>query len=394
LGFDIEMMSRCPNCKKKWKSAPATCSCGRPFAFHSFRFLGQTDENFLSIIADLEASNLKESLHYTINQLFVAWQKNGLKKNDATHARFRLSLSLFFVMGYLQNIYVSYGLTLLMFLSWMGWSEKIFSVFFKIRLFRFLSHLWILISFALSYQLITLSFHLLPSLLIAFASSIQLIYGQSLMDKDDFMNQFSRWKKVHGFKNLIEKPTLQTPKPDLQAQALYEYDVPNLLIVDQDIMVDFLVENHFHQRHKVLIFSFQTYPRYMALQARRILAEHGENVQVFIWHRDHISVEEVRDKLKTLGILRIGKNQPKIIELGWRNQDLEKIEQFLGFMPKNFSVFPLDVLFPRQIISLLDQCIEKKLAINHPSIKPRDLRSIAKSDGKSDSKSAGKPEAS
>ena len=52
------------------------------------------------------------------------------------------------------------------------------------------------------------------------------------MDKDDFMNQFSRWKKVHGFKNLIEKPTLQTPKPDLQAQALYEYDVPNLLIVD------------------------------------------------------------------------------------------------------------------------------------------------------------------
>ncbi len=369
-------MISCPNCQKKWYQPVNQCECGRFFAFASSHW-GISDQEFMGIIEETEESQLKEPLYYTMHQLLMTWRKNRFRATYQSESKLLLALNSIFWIYYFENIYLTYGFTFLALLSWFKFVQKPLIYLFKLRIIRFLSVIFFLFTISWIYFHFKISYHIIPICILSFAAMVERIYSKSQSSYDDFLAQFQRWKKLHGFARLIEKPQLQTPKPELQ-ESLYEYDINDILLVEQDLLVDFLVKNGFHKRHKILILSFQAYPRYSALQLRRLMSDLGaEKITVFIYHKEHTTPQSLKETLQHLGIQRIGKKQAKVIYLGVTPRDQQKISDWIDVpRPVTPVLSAFELLKPKQILSVLDQCITQRVGIHHASIKPRNLKEI------------------
>ena len=176
------------------------------------------------------------------------------------------------------------------------------------------------------------------------------------------MMHMQRWRKYHRIKGLLSQPTLQRPFPELQGEALYDYNVRKILIVDQDLTVDFLVKNGFHKHHHLLIFSFNVYPNYMAQFARRILTMH-DDVVVYLLHQEGLSATHVKQHLRQIGV----KAQHRLIHLGFRRRDRSKISRHLGFYPRDWSSFSVDTLPPHALFEGLISSIKAESTL-HPHL--------------------------
>ena len=124
---------------------------------------------------------------------------------------------------------------------------------------------------------------------------------------------------------------------------MYDYQVRNILIVDQDLTVDFFVKNGFHQKWSTLIFSTQKYPHYMSQLAFRLLANHSD-VKVFLLHKENKGLDEIRKKLRGIGV-----KSHKIIVLGLHKSSKYFLIKHLGFSPINWSEWHVDTLPPHSL---------------------------------------------
>ena len=280
---------------------------------------------------------------FTLNQLYLAWQAPKIK--TLSHPLFRLYMVLplaYFISTYKEALSdVGFGLLTLLImippLSMLG-GYLIGQKWIRFLLKWINMGLLIGISWWWRFDLA-----LIPPLLLGVESLIERTYRSRLAGKNAFMREYNRWNTLYPISNLLIKPSLQKPLVEFQESALYNYDVRKILIVDQDLTVDFFVKNGLHRHEEISIFSLQGYPKYMSSVAQRILFEH-DDVLIFILLREGFDLDKTTKRLRQLGV-----KAHRIVHLGWNKKDRPQIYTHLGTPPLEWNPLLIDTISPHAL---------------------------------------------
>lgn len=138
---------------------------------------------------------------------------------------------------------------------------------------------------------------------------------------DEFMKIVNRWRE-HGKKmdKYISEPSLHDPPPDWPEADIYDYGVTSVLIVNRDILVDWLVLNNFHAEHHCAVISAEGYPKYICSRIVPMLQD-DPSIPVYLLH----------DSMKQKMMLSPGVEQliggRKTVDIGLFEDDVEDIGQ-------------------------------------------------------------------
>ncbi len=154
-----------------------------------------------------------------------------------------------------------------------------------------------------------------------------------------------RWKAVHatkGLEKLIEEPSMHQPPPDWPEPDLYDYGFEKLIIVQRDILVDWLVLNNMHASERALIISETGYPQYLFQHAARTLEE-NPRLPVYLLHDPTPAGDEMQQRVRNSNLLAL--HDREIIDLGLSTADCQKMKgmQKIGADPEKSDV-PIDTL--------------------------------------------------
>jgi len=202
------------------------------------------------------------------------------------------------------------------------------------------------------------SLALLPPVLIGLGARFDVNYLKTRASKARFVEQFQRWNALHPLSDLLDKPRMQLPSSEHQG-GLYDEDVRKILIVDQDLTVDILAKNGLHKRDKLLLLSLQKYPEPTAKFARRILALHPEEVEVYVLHHERRSQALINEQLRAIGVTP----RHRTLSIGWESADLPRVISHLGFKPFDWGVFAVDTLSPKSLLEGVASAIAVRLPL-------------------------------
>jgi hypothetical protein len=158
---------------------------------------------------------------------------------------------------------------------------------------------------------------------------------------DDFKILLKRWESRYGKdEKLLVQPRLQEPPPDWPEADIYDYGVSKILIVQQDIYVDYLVLNGFHADASVVIISESGYPHYIFKRVQQLLRENSD-LCVYILHDSTTEGQSMRKRIKYSEPFNI--REHTIIDLGFSPENVKSLKGFSATLPKknNFEM-PLD----------------------------------------------------
>ncbi len=150
-----------------------------------------------------------------------------------------------------------------------------------------------------------------------------------------------KWKLAKGdIPKLIESESLQEPPPDWTEGDIYDYGVERILIVERDLLVDWLVLNSFHADQRALILAASGYPKYLMAIAQRLLHENA-NLPVFLLH-DSTMVGQMMQQHSSFRELLEGH---PVVDLGLYPDDVKGLRRLRYLKPKrrNFEI-PVDFL--------------------------------------------------
>lgn len=202
------------------------------------------------------------------------------------------------------------------------------------------------------------SLALLPPLLLGLGARFDVNYLKTRASKARFVEQFQRWNTYQPLSELLDKPRMQLPHPEHQG-GLYDEEVRKILIVDQDLTVDILAKNGLHKRDHLLLLSLQKYPEPAAKFARRLLALHPRDVEVYVLHNEQRSQAQVTQQLRALGVTP----RHRTLHIGWGTSELRHLISHLGFHPFDWEVFAVDTLSPKSLIESVASAIAVGLPI-------------------------------
>lgn len=355
----------CPDCLSKVKYKFTTCpSCERRFVFNSH--FGTNDQAWSKLI-----DQVSENGHYffTLNQLYLAWQAPKIKTLSYPLFRLYLFLPLTCVITLYLNSIPYLGLGLFILLLLIPPFSTIGGLLIKskwIRRLAFWGNVGVLVSISWWWSF---DLALIPPLLLGVESFFERTYRSRLAGKDAFMQEFTRWHKAYPISSLLTKPLLQKPIKDFQESALYNYNLRKLLIVDQDLTVDFFVRNGMHKNEEISIFSLQGYPKYMYSVAQRILFEH-EDVLIYVLLKEGSDINKVTSRLRQLGV-----KAHRIIYLGWSKKDRTQVYKHLGVQPLEWNPLLIDTLSPHALFEGVSFCLKSEKPLVH-HLKPQKKVSV------------------
>ena len=307
-----------------------------------------TDQEWLNLIEDVREGG---RYRYTLNQLYIQWQRARVLRIYQSMFRVFFAILLGWISSYIPPsvalVAVSALSLLILFPPFIYIGGIVFRRY-KTRRLGLLCSIGILTASPLWFRY---DLSMIPPMLLGGLSVIEWFYRSSKTNKYRFMLHLQRWKKLYRVKGLLIKPRLQAPREELQGDSLYNYEIKKILIVDQDLTVDFLTMNGFHEEESVLICSLQLYPQYTAQFIKRLLF--NEEVVLFLLHRDGRSLNEVTQNLKKLGV-----RKHRIVHLGWRVRDRGKLVDHLGFTPLDWDFFAVDTLSPHSLFTGLQSALE------------------------------------
>ncbi|MEM7479147.1 MAG: hypothetical protein AAF483_29535 [Planctomycetota bacterium] len=267
---------KCPKCEKDHQAKLGmVCSCSYRFTFNpkSRETFGFTDGKFL---AAYRKASQNETAHFTLTQLYAAYCANI--KNSA------VPLYIVSAVAFLISIFFV-------------WTEVVVG------------------AFGLGIAVLT--------------------FGAALYSKafvipwQQFQVHASRWyaegKETPG---VLVEPSLHQPPPNWSEEDIYSYGVERILIVNRDILVDLLVFNNVHAEQRMLVLSESGYPSYLQSVARKLLDERAD-LPVFLLHDATRDCQNMERRLREQSWLGI--RQHKVIDLGLKPSDFEKIKRTKNF---------------------------------------------------------------
>ncbi|MCB9660034.1 MAG: hypothetical protein H6726_20460 [Sandaracinaceae bacterium] len=228
---------KCPSCQRTHKRRDGlTCACGAAFVFDPKDKYNFTDTRFAKVLRRVSAGYTRS---FTKGQLRTA-----------------------FVLEYQQRALGSLG------------GAVLFAVFMAgiigvlgVGVF----HTWW--GFALGPVLT-------PPMLVAHRRSARRV----IPSRHEVESWITRWTQNRGpIKGLLREPSLSAPTPYRDAKDLFDYGVAHLLVVDSDLLVDFLVLNGWAAQHHCLVVSHTGYPTHAVPLAHRFLGEQPD-LPVWLYH--------------------------------------------------------------------------------------------------------------
>ena len=285
---------KCPECGRNWKrSGGMTCQCRYPFAFDP-KSDGLTDGRFMAATA---AASGQGARWFTPNQLYSAlWLRR------ATRLR---------------------------------WIYAIGAGLAGLVIGGFLGGAWWLLG--------------VPAAVLGFQLGRSRKSGPTL---PEFAAQMARWQQ-HGrdlnMARLLQEPSLHEPPPQWAEPDIYDYGVERIIIVQHDLLVDWLVKNDLHTEQRALILSESGYPEYLLSAARRQLEERPDT-PVFLLHDPgyaaSVMLENLRLKLPAL-------EQAQSTDLGLFESHLRRFPTLRHARSPAVDMLPWGVLHGALVAALL-----------------------------------------
>jgi len=162
---------------------------------------------------------------------------------------------------------------------------------------------------------------------------------------ETWCNYVKRWKLKHGADGLekyIDQPALHEPPPKWPEADLYDYGFEKLIIVQRDVLVDWLVLNNLHAGQRALIVAENGYPRYLLKRARKTLTA-NPHLPVYVLHDPTPDGDGMVERVRNSPLFELGNRE--IIDLGLRVEDCSRMKGMskIGADPTERDI-PLDTL--------------------------------------------------
>ncbi len=172
-----------------------------------------------------------------------------------------------------------------------------------------------------------------------------------------------RWLRAQPMPKRLSKPNLHKPPPEWKEGDVYDYGAEKILIVDDDILVDFLVMNNVHATERVLIVSQTGYPGYVVPLVKRVLEEQP-SVPVFLLHRSGEAGRFMRQLVLRQGIDLAERD---VFDLGWTREEAERIKRLRPLFVANWGEsIPVDLLHPKALTGALGAAMRHRVPIAVP----------------------------
>ena len=356
--------ARCPRCGAGRAPRDARCAeCQKPFCF-SHRDPREALWEALPVAAG------GDSAHFTVNQLYIAWQ--GAYSHGAHRALLRapllalLGLAAAPLSARVSVLLIPEGaasplfelLTTLSLLSLgaltpLGWLSRV-----TLRRWRRRRLCGLFTLGALTALTLRGGLGAWASCAVTGAALILFFSRRLLLSRERFMGTLGRVERrdPEHLKQLIRTPRLQHPPSEWPTEKLYDHGVRQLLIVDQDLTVDLLTRSNFHLEHRVLIFSLQGYPQYMWQLGLRLSTLHPE-VRCSLLLRGGHPIEALQALRKRLGLGR-----QALTLLAWRSGDERALYDHLGFTPVAWREAPVDSVSTPALLEALTAALRRRPA--------------------------------
>ena len=108
----------------------------------------------------------------------------------------------------------------------------------------------------------------------------------------------TKWMKKGEVPGLIDIGALAEPPAEWSESDIYDYGVERIVVVNRDELVDFFVQNDFHQTSRSLIISANGYPNYLVPVAQKMVNDNSDLPIVLLHdYKGSNLTEEMKKKL-------------------------------------------------------------------------------------------------
>lgn len=186
-----------------------------------------------------------------------------------------------------------------------------------------------------------------------------------------------RWTAAdRSIEKLITHPGLHDAPPEWPEGDIYDYGAQQILIVERDILVDWLVLNGWHTQNSTLVIAESGYPGYITERASKLIAER-EDLPIFLLHDSSRHGARMSTRIEDSGT-PLCIRERNVVDLGLTAQDADRLDRrgIHGVAQDQFRL-TVDALGFRALAPGLTTATVGGLAISELIADPRDWPSAA-----------------
>jgi hypothetical protein len=158
---------------------------------------------------------------------------------------------------------------------------------------------------------------------------------------------------------LLRMPQLTESRAELEPD-LYQHNVDRVLVVDSDLLVDFLVNNGFAAKNRVLIVSENGYPAHLAEIANRSMGQPSCLVSLLEGLGCHD--KPMLNRIRSQRALRI---PLRVVSVGLFAANLSQVRAWLYQVPAGDCVrVPVDMLPYEAFAGVLAECVREHISLS------------------------------
>ena len=299
-------------CGTRYQNAQTLCeTCGELVLFSEYSI---DQSRWTQAIDTVSCGGL---YHFTETQLFSEFLD---EKSDSTDI-YRLTL-VFFVFG--QVMFPTMGLVIVLTLA-----TGLFFLSPKQHVSGVLVMLFSMLGMGLWFSIGLSGLLLIPALI---CSTLCLRHEPTLLLSFDDIQKIQRhWFSTYPNNRFIERA-------ELGLRMFVPDEARGVLVVDQDILVDFFVLNGFVERYAYAILSISHLPLIARASKKNIFFLHGSG--------EHVASVQAAFSF---------------VDIGWKEEDLLHHPSFTEFTDKN--QLPVDLLSPKELLESTEYAVQ-----NHTSV--------------------------
>jgi hypothetical protein len=141
---------------------------------------------------------------------------------------------------------------------------------------------------------------------------------------------------------LISRPALQERPMGYREADLFDYGVERIIIVERDILVDFLVRNNVHAEQKALVIAESGYPQYLLPHIEKLLMQRPD-LPVVLLHDSTEHGVAMAERIKKSELFPLADH--KLIDAGLYPAQVKSLKSLEPLVPESTAYrLPVDTL--------------------------------------------------
>ena len=199
--------------------------------------------------------------------------------------------------------------------------------------------------------------------LILFIVAVLSTLAKKAPNRSDFDGDLNLWNIREALPKLLKAPSLHTAPAKPAESDVFNYGAEKILIVDDDLLVDFFVFNNFHAEQRTLVISQSGYPSYLIPMVQKVLREQA-TVPVFLLHGSASAGEFMHMSLAEQGL---DFSKHAVFDLGWNLTEAAEVKALKSLhIHKWVEDAPIGLLHPKALIGATTVAMSNKVRISNP----------------------------